>query len=71
MKDIDWALRFTSYFDVADELADELTLDDLDSRFVEEAKQSADENGLSWPPRLAEAEEFQLSNLQVLRSLLS
>lgn len=59
---------FADYFGVADELSvnDEpgndftMTLDDLDKRFVKRARKAADALGLSWPPRLAEAEEFAL-----------
>lgn len=61
---------FPSYFDCADEIYpispghdaggadwDPLTLDDLDARFVAEAKSFADEVGAPWPPELAWAEE--------------
>lgn len=62
---------FASYFNVADELSDfggePLTLDDLDADFVAEAKRSADELGLPWPPDLATAEEYALDNPDIRR----
>ena len=54
---------FWTYFNVADELSDPITtLDDLDKRFVKQARTAATALGLSWPPHLAEAEEFALNH---------
>lgn len=49
---------FRAYFNVADELHGGLPLDDLDRRLVAQARKAADGLGLTWPPRLAEAEEY-------------
>jgi hypothetical protein len=58
---------FRAYFNVADELSDPLTsLEDLDARYVREARRSSEALGLSWPPYLADAEEFALSHPEYL-----
>jgi hypothetical protein len=38
------------------------TLADLDSKMVARARRAADEFGFSWPPSLAEAEEYALAH---------
>ena len=58
---------FTVLFDVADELDGGLTLGDLDARAIEEARRAAARFGLSWPPWLAECEEFALDHHRELR----
>lgn len=53
--------QFSAYFDVADELDGGLTLDELYAGLVEDARAAANLLGLSWPPVLAEAEEYALA----------
>lgn len=64
--------EFWSYFNVADELwvTDpdfKLTLDDLLSTFVEEAKRASETFGLPWPPYLPAAEDFALDHKEVYK----
>lgn len=65
------AENFWSYFNVADELAGGLTLDDLDPTHVDEARDAADVQNLSWPPSLAEAEEFALAHRTALDAAMA
>lgn len=61
MSDLD---DFYAYFNVADELSDPMTsLDDLDPAYVRQAKNAYQcQPGLSWPPYLADAENFAAAN---------
>lgn len=65
------ASDFWSYFNVADELDGDLTLDDLDDRYVAEARRAADLYDLAWPPVLADAEEFALAHRTALDAAMS
>lgn len=71
--EMDTALVFESYFGCADEIYDDgwgrmpggndpLTLDDLDKRFVAEAREAASRLALPWPPHLPTAEEYLLDH---------
>ena len=65
------ARDFWSYFNVADELDGDLTLDDLDDTYVAEARRAADLYDLAWPPVLADAEDFALAHSSRWRAWLS
>lgn len=55
--------KFYDYFTLADELSDSnARLDDFRLTTRRNAEDFAKSAGLSFPPRLAEAEEFYLSN---------
>jgi len=48
-----WPSDLTSYAGIADELSDpRMTLDDLDPRAVQAAREAADTHRLPWPPLL-------------------
>jgi hypothetical protein len=73
------ARQFFVYFDLADEiwprderhrLGPQLTLADMDRKAVMDARVAATTNGLSWPPDLAEAEEYLLTHGPALRHAL-
>ena len=71
------ASLFWDYFSVADETftiagRHNLTLDDIDSRYVRRAKEASDKLDLPWPPYLPHAEEYALdygSTLDLLRRM--
>lgn len=52
--------EFAVLFDVADELDGGLRLDQLSKRWTDTAESVAVRLGLSWPPNLAEVEEYAL-----------
>lgn len=62
------ATRFWDYFALADELSGGLTLEDMSARIKKSAHRAADELGLSWPPRMAEAEEYALRHRDALEA---
>ena len=60
---------FHAYFNVADELDGDLTLDDLDDRWVRMARKAASRLGLIWPPLLAAAEDYALDHPEFVRGV--
>lgn len=58
--------EFTEYFNVADELWGELTLDDLARDSIDAARRAADRLGLPWPPYLPAAEEYALDHQELM-----
>jgi hypothetical protein len=59
---------FAAYFNVADELSDPtMKLEDLDQRYIRQARRASMAQHLSWPPVLAEAEEFYLDHPEFLQ----
>lgn len=68
---LEQADAFCDYFNMADELSAPLTqISDLSGRLQRGARLAADAFQLAWPPRLAEAEEFWLSNRSCLQQAL-
>lgn len=55
----DTPMDLLEYANVADELTGDLTLDDLDSRYVRRARAAATKYDLSWPPTLAWEDEVR------------
>lgn len=60
---------FFTYFNIADELDGGLTLDDLHSTLVDEARTFANSEALPWPPDLATAEEYLNDHREELNSV--
>jgi hypothetical protein len=61
--------NFRTYFNIADELSDgEYKVEDLDLTARREARFAATDFGLSWPPDLAEAEEFYAAHYDEINS---
>lgn len=61
--------KFWVYFNCADEIYDPACgtkLEHLDPHALKEAREVADELGLSWPPSLPEAEEYALDHREEL-----
>ena len=64
-------LLFRAYYDLADELSDPTArLNDFRRALRRDARVFADAAGLTYPPRLSEAEEFYLANRGDLDSVL-
>lgn len=69
--EMDTAHLFESYFGAADEIYEPqgggphtftLTLNDLDKRYVAEAREAASRLALPWPPHLPTAEDYLLDH---------
>lgn len=60
--------KFFTYFNIADELDGGLTLDELASELVAEARTAAEDLSLPWPPDLSHAEDYLSAHrLEIMR----